>query len=229
MRESAEKMIYKVSGLTKKYQGESQNIVLDNLSFSLAQSSFIAIVGPSGVGKSTLLNLLGLLDTPDAGNINFLDTEVAELSKEERSRMRRREIGFIFQAHHLFAELTVLENVMVPLLLAGSRKEEVKSLATEILADLEILDKKHTRPNNLSGGERQRVAIGRAIIHRPAVVLGDEISGNLDIKTSQKVLQILMKLSQKYATSLVIATHDMMIAKKADTILRLEEGGLQSL
>lgn len=229
MRESTEKMIYKVSGLTKKYQGESQNIVLDNLSFSLAQSSFIAIVGPSGVGKSTLLNLLGLLDTPDAGNINFLDTEVAELSKEERSRMRRREIGFIFQAHHLFAELTVLENVMVPLLLAGSRKEEVKSLATEILADLEILDKKHTRPNNLSGGERQRVAIGRAIIHRPAVVLGDEISGNLDIKTSQKVLQILMKLSQKYATSLVIATHDMMIAKKADTILRLEEGGLQSL
>ena len=229
MRESTEKMIYKVSGLTKKYQGESQNIVLDNLSFSLAQSSFIAIVGPSGVGKSTLLNLLGLLDTPDAGNINFLDTEVAELSKEERSRMRRREIGFIFQAHHLFAELTVLENVMVPLLLTGSRKEEVKSLATEILADLEILDKKHTRPNNLSGGERQRVAIGRAIIHRPAVVLGDEISGNLDIKTSQKVLQILMKLSQKYATSLVIATHDMMIAKKADTILRLEEGGLQSL
>lgn len=229
MRESREKMIYKVSGLTKKYQGESQNVVLDNLNFSLAQSSFIAIVGPSGVGKSTLLNLLGLLDTPDAGNINFLDTEVAELSKEERSRMRRREIGFIFQAHHLFAELTVLENVMVPLLLAGSRKEEVKSLATEILADLEILDKKHTRPNNLSGGERQRVAIGRAIIHRPAVVLGDEISGNLDIKTSQKVLQILMKLSQKYATSLVIATHDMMIAKKADTILRLEEGGLQSL
>lgn len=215
--------IYRVNNLTKVYDNSSHR-VLDGLSFSLEKGKFSAIMGPSGVGKSTLLNILGLLDSPTEGEIHFAGRNLKNLSEQEKNRLRREEVGFIFQFHHLISELDAAENVMTPLLLQGKNSKEARKKASELLAELGLDGMQAKKPGQLSGGERQRVAIGRAIIHQPQVILGDEISGNLDTDTSIETIKLLKNIQKEHSLTMVIVTHDELIAREAEEVYLLQYG-----
>ena len=208
----------------KKYYGTEPNITraLDGVTLSIEKGEFVAIVGTSGSGKSTLLNMIGGLDVPTSGQVVVDGKELSKLKDEELTVFRRRKIGFIFQNYNLVPVLNVYENIVLPVELDGNKVD--KKFMNEVVQMLGLEDKLNNMPNNLSGGQQQRVAIARALVSKPAIVLADEPTGNLDSKTSADVLGLLKNTSQKFHQTLVMITHNSEIAQLADRIIRIEDG-----
>lgn len=208
----------------KKYYGTEPNITkaLDGVTLSIEQGEFVAIVGTSGSGKSTLLNMIGGLDVPTSGKVIVNGKELSALNDEQLTIFRRRKIGFIFQNYNLVPMLNVYENIVLPVELDGDKAD--KKFMDEVVRMLALEDKLNNLPNNLSGGQQQRVAIARALISKPAIVLADEPTGNLDSRTSNDVLGLLKVTSQKFHQTLVMITHNSEIAQLADRIIRIEDG-----
>ncbi|WP_042274854.1 ABC transporter ATP-binding protein [[Clostridium] dakarense] len=208
----------------KKYYGKDENIVkaIDNTSIEINQGEFVAIVGKSGSGKSTLLHMLGGLDRPTSGNVYIDNKDIFSLNDDKLSVFRRRKIGFIFQYYNLIQSLNVWENIVLPIGLDG-RKVDI-DFVNDVIKTLGLEDKKESLPNTLSGGQQQRVAIARALAARPAIILADEPTGNLDSKTSDEVMMLLKNMVKKYSQTLVIITHDESIAQMADRVIHIEDG-----
>ena len=208
----------------KKYYGAKPNITraLDGATLSIEKGEFVAIVGTSGSGKSTLLNMIGGLDVPTSGKVIVDGRELSTLKDEQLTIFRRRKIGFIFQNYNLVPVLNVYENIVLPVELDGNKVD--KKFMKEVVQMLGLEDKLNNMPNNLSGGQQQRVAIARALVSKPAIVLADEPTGNLDSKTSADVLELLKTTSQKFHQTLVMITHNSEIAQLADRIIRIEDG-----
>lgn len=217
--------ILEVKGLTKVYgKGETQVRALDGIDLTIEKGEFAAIVGSSGSGKSTFLNMVGGLDIPTEGEVTVDGRKLQELSDDELTVFRRRKIGFIFQQYNLIPMLNVWENIILPLKLDGKRVDEEYIL--EITGILGLREKQKSIPGQLSGGQQQRVAIARALAAKPAIVLADEPTGNLDSKTSQDVLGLLKITSARYRQTILMITHNEEIAQLADRILRIEDGRL---
>ena len=208
----------------KKYYGTEPNITkaLDGVTLSIEQGEFVAIVGTSGSGKSTLLNMMGGLDVPTSGSVQIKGKELAKMNDEQLTIFRRRSIGFIFQNYNLVPVLNVYENIVLPVELDGDTVD--KKFMNEVVCLLALEDKLNNMPNNLSGGQQQRVAIARALVSKPAIVLADEPTGNLDSRTSSDVLGLLKVTSNKFHQTLVMITHNNEIAQLADRIIRIEDG-----
>ena len=208
----------------KKYYGTEPNITkaLDGVTLSIEQGEFVAIVGTSGSGKSTLLNMMGGLDVPTSGSVQIKGKELAKMNDEQLTIFRRRRIGFIFQNYNLVPVLNVYENIVLPVELDGNTVD--KKFMNEVVCLLALEDKLNNMPNNLSGGQQQRVAIARALVSKPAIVLADEPTGNLDSRTSSDVLGLLKATSNKFHQTLVMITHNNEIAQLADRIIRIEDG-----
>lgn len=208
----------------KKYYGKEPNVTraLDGVTLSIEKGEFVAIVGTSGSGKSTLLNMMGGLDVPTSGNIVVDGKDLSALNDEQLTIFRRRKIGFVFQNYNLVPVLNVYENIILPVELDGDKPD--KKFMKEVIRMLALEDKLNNMPNNLSGGQQQRVAIARALVSKPAIVLADEPTGNLDSKTSSDVLGLLKTTSRKFHQTLVMITHNNEIAQLADRIIRIEDG-----
>lgn len=215
--------ILQASNLTKIYgSGENEVHALDGVNFSVEKGEFVVIVGTSGSGKSTLLHMLGGLDRPTGGSVEVDGKEIFSLKDEELTIFRRRKIGFVFQNYNLVPVLNVYENIVLPVQLDGKTPDA--SYIDSIIETLGLERKLENLPNNLSGGQQQRVAIARALASKPAIILADEPTGNLDSKTSQDVLGLLKVTSQKYGQTIVMITHNEEIAQLADRIIRIEDG-----
>ena len=215
--------ILQASNLTKIYgSGENEVHALDGVNFSVEKGEFVAIVGTSGSGKSTLLHMLSGLDRPTGGSVEVDGKEIFSLKDEELTIFRRRKIGFVFQNYNLVPVLNVYENIVLPVQLDGKTPDA--SYIDSIIETLGLERKLENLPNNLSGGQQQRVAIARALASKPAIILADEPTGNLDSKTSQDVLGLLKVTSQKYGQTIVMITHNEEIAQLADRIIRIEDG-----
>ena len=215
--------ILQASNLTKIYgSDENEDHALDGVNFSEEKGEFVAIVGTSGSGKSTLLHMLGGLDRPTGGSVEVDGKEIFSLKDEELTIFRRRKIGFVFQNYNLVPVLNVYENIVLPVQLDGKTPDA--SYIDSIIETLDLERKLENLPNNLSGGQQQRVAIARALASKPAIILADEPTGNLDSKTSQDVLGLLKVTSQKYGQTIVMITHNEEIAQLADRIIRIEDG-----
>ncbi|MGL4740756.1 MAG: ABC transporter ATP-binding protein [Sarcina sp.] len=215
--------VVETKNLKKYYKAGRETIkAVDNVSFSVNRGEFVAVIGRSGSGKSTLLHLLGGLDRSSSGSIKINEMTLDEMTDDEITIFRRRNIGFIFQSYNLIPSLTVLENIMLPL---GIDEETVdKKFLNEIITSLGLNSKEDELPGNLSGGQQQRVAIGRAIINKPAIVLADEPTGNLDSRTELEVLELLKGFVKQYKQTLIMITHNKEIAKVADRVITIEDG-----
>jgi len=226
--EVAKVEILKTVNLSKTYgKGEARVEALKDASFSVSKGEFVSVVGPSGSGKSTLLNLLGALDMPTAGKV-FLDgRDIFTMKEEALAIFRRRSIGFVFQAYNLVPELNVMENIILPLLLDYKKPDE--QYIGELLNTLGLADRKHHLPSQLSGGQQQRVAIGRALAARPAIILADEPTGNLDSKNSRDVIELLKLSVDKYNQTLIMITHNENYASFADRVFQVEDGVVTEL
>lgn len=198
--------------------------VLKNIDLSIKKGEIISIVGPSGAGKTTLLQILGTLSQPTSGSIFFEDKNINLLKERQLANFRNKQIGFVFQFHHLLPEFTALENVCIPAFIGKTPKKEAEDKAKEILGFLNLSDRLEHKPNELSGGEQQRVAVARALINEPSVILADEPSGNLDTKSKEELHNLFFSLRNKYNPSIVIVTHDNSLADKADRKLTLKDG-----
>ena len=219
-------MIY-MKDVSKLYPvGEKVVAALSHVSLHIAPGEYTAIVGPSGSGKSTMMHLLGCLDTPTSGQVTLHGRDVSTLRPLELSRVRGEEIGFVFQGFQLLPQLTALENVAMPLLLAGAGRRERESRAKALLERVGLGERLHHRPSQLSGGQQQRVAIARALVRDPAVLLADEPTGNLDEKTGARVAEVLKKLNRDMGMTLVIVTHNRELADNMDRSLELRSGEL---
>jgi lipoprotein-releasing system ATP-binding protein len=201
--------------------------VLRGVSFTLGEGEAVAVTGASGAGKSTLLHLLGALDRPTSGEVLVDGRDVSRLEEDELASVRNRHIGFVFQFHHLLREFTALETVMMPALLAGDSFELARGRARELLGEVGLEHRESHKPRQLSGGEQQRVAVARALVNQPLVLLADEPSGNLDTQTSERLHDLLFGLRSKRRLSLVVVTHNADLAGRADRILRMQDGRLQ--
>lgn len=219
-----ESPIIELKNLTKIYKNGMEFRALDNANLKIKKGEFVAIVGPSGSGKSTLMHLIGLLDTPSLGTLLIDGRDVTKMSDKERSEMRNRMLGFVFQYHHLLPDFTALENVAMPLLIAGKSRKEAKEIAGKLLKEVGLEDRMDHKPGELSGGQNQRVAVARALSCSPAIVLGDEPTGNLDTKTGNLIYDLLRRLNRQYNQTFIIVTHNEDLASKADRIIRLVDG-----
>jgi len=198
--------------------------VLKNISLEIQQGEFVSIVGQSGAGKTTLLQILGTLDKPDTGSVNINGSSVFDLNEKELSSFRNLHIGFVFQFHQLLPEFTALENVMIPALIAKKPKVEAQTKALELLEFLGMSERATHKPNELSGGERQRIAVARALVNHPDVLLADEPSGSLDSKNKAELNKLLLKLKSELNQTLVVVTHDSEMASISDRILKMQDG-----
>lgn len=219
-------MIIKTENLNKIYgQGESQVKALIDANFIAQRGEFISVVGTSGSGKSTLLHMLGGLDKPTSGKVYIEDKDIFSMKDEELTIFRRRKIGFVFQSYNLIPVLNVLENILLPIQLDGGKVDE--DYIENVIKTLGIKDKLYNSPNQLSGGQQQRVAIARAIASKPAIVLADEPTGNLDSKTSQDVISMMKVANKKFNQTIIMITHNEEIAQVANRIVRIEDGLIQ--
>ncbi|MBC8489250.1 MAG: ABC transporter ATP-binding protein [Bacteroidetes bacterium] len=214
----------KTENLTKIFRtDEVETTALNKVTFEVKQGEFVAIMGPSGCGKSTLLNILGLLDNPSDGTYYFFDNEVSKLSEKQRAKFRKGNIGFVFQNFNLIDELTVFENVELPLIYLGMKSSERKKQVEEVLEQMKIIHRKKHFPLQLSGGQQQRVAVARAVVANPKLILADEPTGNLDSAHGEEVMNLLEELNQK-GTTLIIVTHSQRDADYGQRIVRLFDG-----
>lgn len=222
-REVSIMKLLEVESISKTYgKGETAVHALKNANFSIEQGEFAAIVGESGSGKSTLLNLIGGLDFPTSGTVHIAGRDIFSMKENKMSIFRRRNIGFIFQSFNLIPELTVEQNIMFPILLDHKRPN--KAYLEELLDILNLKSRRNHLPSQLSGGQQQRVAIGRALFPRPALILADEPTGNLDIQNTNEVMALLKEASRKYNQTIVMITHSPSIAQSADHVLRVSDG-----
>ena len=198
--------------------------VLKGIDITLQKGEIVSIVGASGAGKSTLLHILGTLDRADSGSVEINDNKIETLSEKKLSAFRNKNIGFIFQFHHLLPEFTALENVCIPAFIAGTSKKESEKKATELLGFLGLSERLSHKPSELSGGEQQRVAVARALINNPAVVMADEPSGNLDSNSAKELHQLFFDLRKKYNQTFIIVTHNEELANMADRKLTMKDG-----
>ena len=220
--------VLRAQGVGKSFDsGPAQVDVLKNVSLTLAKGERLAVLGRSGSGKSTLLHILGGLDDPDRGEVWVGENLVQSLSMAERARLRNRSIGFIYQFHHLLPEFSALENVAMPLLLAGTAKAECFARAESLLGAVGLAARVGHRPHALSGGERQRVAVARALVSNPLLVLADEPTGNLDRQSAAEVFDLMCSLSDEFGTSFLIVTHDESMLSRTHRAMRLLDGELQ--
>jgi lipoprotein-releasing system ATP-binding protein len=216
------------NGISKSYQqGQNDLPILRNLEMTVHEGEMVAIVGRSGSGKSTLLNLLAGLDHPDSGEVTLAGCCWQQTGERERDRVRNQSLGFVYQFHHLLPEFSAVENVAMPLRIAGLSRSKARAQALELLAQVGLSERAKHRPNQLSGGERQRVAIARGLANNPAVVLMDEPTGNLDVETASEVRDLIRELSRSAATAFVIVTHDPSFAAYADRVMTLSNGRLE--
>lgn len=220
------KEILKLENVEKKYSGGVEELhIINDLTFSVEEGEFISILGRSGSGKSTLLNIMGLLDKVDGGKIFIDGQEVDRLSEEERDRIKNQMIGFVFQFHYLLPEFTALENVMLPALLNNfSERAEVEKRAKELLDKVGLSARENHKPSQLSGGEKQRIAIARALINSPKILLADEPTGNLDEETSEMIFKILKDINKNEKQTIIVVTHSKDLAEISDKQLYLKKG-----
>ena len=214
--------------ITKFYQeGTQQMEVLKQVSFSMQPSELVAIVGSSGSGKSTLLHTLGGLDQPSSGEVFIKEQSLQQMTPNALAKLRNQYLGFVYQFHHLMADFTALENVMMPMLIGQQNKTEAQDRAEQILSAVGLQHRISHRPSALSGGERQRVAIARALVNNPALVLADEPTGNLDHKTTESIFELIQQLNQEKQTAFLLVTHDLNLAEKLNRRLIMQDGVLR--
>ena len=212
-------------GVEKEYRGGGEVLrVLKGVNLTVHEAELVAVVGASGVGKSTLLHVLGALDRPTAGQVRFRGTDLFARPEAELTRFRRDEVGFVFQLYNLLADFSALENAMLPALIQRRPAGEARGLAMDALREVGLLERMGHRPGELSGGEQQRVALARALVGRPAMILADEPTGNLDPKTSEDVFELFARLQAERGVAFVIATHNLELARRADRLVRLVDG-----
>lgn len=217
--------IIECRGVQKSFHDGTRELrILNGVDLEVHEAEILAISGPSGVGKSTLLHLMGTLDQPTGGEIVFRDRPLSKMGRAAINRLRNREIGFVFQFYHLLPEFSALENVMMPALCKGMRRVACRDRAEELLEKVGLADRMRHKPGQLSGGEQQRVAIARALFNEPSVVLTDEPTGNLDEKTSASITELLWELNARDKVTLVIVTHDEQLAPRAHRWVHLHEG-----
>lgn len=215
----------KLENVSKIYgTGEVKIVAVDGISFEIAKGEFVVIVGPSGAGKTTLLQIIGTLDTPDSGRLIINGTETSRLRGKELAAFRNKNIGFVFQFHQLLPEFTALENVMIPALIAREKPAAAERKAKEILDFLRLTDRMAHKPAELSGGEKQRVAVARALINDPSVILADEPSGSLDTKNKEELHALFFELRDRMRQTFVIVTHDERLAADTDRVIHLQDG-----
>ena len=225
MQDMSNMPVLQLSGLTRVFrQGTRQIPVLSGASVDLYPGEAVALVGPSGAGKSTLLHVAGLLETPDAGRVIVGGKDCSRMGDDERTRVRRTEMGFVYQFHQLLAEFSALENVAIPQMLLGRSRRQAESRAAELLSGMGLAERLHHRPAELSGGEQQRTAICRALANEPKLLLADEPTGNLDPTTSEHVFHELIELIVRTGVAALVATHNMDLAARMHRILRLDRG-----
>ncbi|MEE8445041.1 MAG: ABC transporter ATP-binding protein [Alphaproteobacteria bacterium] len=222
---AAKTPVLEVKGVVRTFQqGDTRIEVLRGVSFAVRPGEMVALVGESGSGKSTLLQICGLLERPDGGEISINGQACSRLADDERTRLRRQWLGFVYQYHHLLPEFSALENVVIPQLIAGLGRRDARRRAGQLLEGLGLADRASHRPARLSGGEQQRVAVARAVANGPLVLLADEPTGNLDHTTADKVFEQLRKLVQLAEIGALVATHNLALARRMDRILALEDG-----
>jgi lipoprotein-releasing system ATP-binding protein len=219
-----------VEGLNKVFRsGENQLVLFQNLSFRLRQGEMLALVGESGAGKSTLLHILGALDRPTAGTVRCGEHDVTSLSENAAAELRNRDIGYVWQFHYLLPEFTALENAAMPLLLRGIPQGQAEQEARRWLQAVGLEGRAHHRSGELSGGEQQRIALARALITRPKLLLADEPTGDLDARTAEAVFELIARMHREHRLTSVLATHNMGFARRCDRVLRLQAGQLEEL
>ena len=215
-------LIFKCSNISKSFdQGNKTVEVLKNIDFSLEKSTSVSIVGPSGSGKTTFLNVLSGLDSPSAGKVFYREKDINNLNDKERASIRNKEIGFVYQFHHLLPEFTALENVSLPMLISGLKMEEANEKSSRLLKKVNLENRMDHKPSELSGGERQRVAVARSLSNSPSCLIMDEPTGDLDTYNALKVSNIILELSDEFNISLIIATHDLSLSSRTKKIFNL--------
>lgn len=215
------------SNLVKNYQeGDQITHVLKGVDFFLEKKELVSIVGSSGSGKSTLLHILGALDTPTSGDVSFMGQSLTSMKSAQQAKIRNQHIGFIYQFHHLLADFSAIENIAMPMLIAGKSAKESRAQALKLLDLVGLSHRGEHRPSELSGGERQRVAIARSIINQPEIVLADEPTGNLDYKTALSIYDLMRDLNKEHGTAFLIVTHDNELADKMDRKVLMQDGEL---
>ena len=210
---------------TKKSFGSLE--VLKGIDLTINRGEVVSIVGPSGAGKTTLLQIIGTLDRPDSGSVHVDSVDVTSLSQSKLADFRNRHIGFVFQFHQLLPEFTAIENIMIPAYIAGTSKKEARSRAEELLQFMGLSDRAQHKPNELSGGEKQRVAVARALVNNPSVILADEPSGSLDSKNKEELHQLFFNLRDRFGQTFVIVTHDEQLAAITDRTIHMRDGLLE--
>ncbi|BAU57977.1 lipoprotein releasing system ATP-binding protein LolD [Halorhodospira halochloris] len=227
-KQSAHNPVIDCQGVAKRFsEGPQELEVLRRIDLRVERAEQLAVVGPSGSGKSTLLHILGGLDEPSSGTVQIAGESIYKLGQAARGRLRNRELGFVYQFHHLLPEFSALENVAMPLLIRRTPPSQSRQAAAELLERIGLGERLEHRPAELSGGERQRVAIARAAVTRPSCILADEPTGNLDRQTAVNVFELLQQLNSELGTALIFVTHDIDLAQRTQRVLRIEDGELK--